>query len=224
MSQPVKRTNILQGSLDDSKVSSGVRRGTLGLYQRRVRARVFGEPVYDVELVDDGPHRIAHEAWKRMVASAKRDGIDTAMLHIHSAYRSVAWQTHIFDYWVEERRKKRELEGLEALPLKKLQQLQSKWTAIPGTSAHHTGFAIDLKLYELGKRESRKHPTYAWLAQHARSFGFYPYFPEAWHWEYNPPGLIEQLVSLRSAIASGEPYEHLLYPPEDIPIAPPKHQ
>ena len=222
MNHPQTRPDVLVGSLDESRVHSGVPRGKFGLYQRRVRARIFGEPLYDVELVDDGPHRITYEAWTRMVEAAEHDGVDTDMLQIHSAYRSVAWQKHIFDYWVEERRKKRAEDGLEALSLKDLQKLQSKWTAYPGSSAHHTGFAIDLKLYTLGKRESRKHPAYVWLAHNARRFGFYPYFPEAWHWEYNPPGLITQLVALRHAIAAGQPFEALLRPPDVIPISSPK--
>jgi LAS superfamily LD-carboxypeptidase LdcB len=154
-----------------------------------------------------------------MVSAAKDDGMEPDVLQIHSAYRSVAWQRHIFDYWVEERRKKREEDGLEALTLSELHKLQTPWTAAPGTSAHHTGFALDLKLYELGKRGSKRHPAYAWLANNARLFGFYPYFPEGWHWEYNPPGLIPQIVALRAALRDGKPFDHLLEAPQDIPVA-----
>ena len=111
MTHPTKHSDVLIGSFDKAKVRSGVPRGKFGLYQRRVRARVFGEPLYDVELVEDGPHRIAHGAWKRMLEKAANDGLELDMLQIHSAYRSVAWQKHIFDYWVEERRKKREAQG-----------------------------------------------------------------------------------------------------------------
>jgi len=221
MQNATKRPNVMVGNLDETKVRCGVPRGKFGLYQRRVRARVFGEPLYDVELIEDGPHRITYQAWSRMVEKAEQDGVDAEVLQIHSAYRSVAWQKHIFDYWVEERRKKRQEEGLEELSLKALQKLQSKWTAYPGTSAHHTGFAIDLKLYELGKAASRKHPAYEWLAMNARDFGFYPYFPEAWHWEYNPPGLVKQVIALRQAIADGKAFEHLLSPPSPIPVASP---
>lgn len=222
MSRPARRADALHGCLDEKKVLSGVRRGKFGLFQRRVRTHVFGEPLYEIELVENGPHRIAYGAWERMRDAAESDGVEVAMLNIHSAYRSVAWQRHIFDYWVEERRKQRVRDGLEPLPLKKLRQLQSKWTAYPGTSAHHTGFAIDFKLYELGKRQSRRHPAYRWLAMNARRFGFYPYFPEAWHWEYNPPGLVPQLVALRDALARNAPYEELLHPPAVIPLAVPR--
>jgi hypothetical protein len=207
------------GTLNESQIRNGVSRGKFQLFQRRVRARIFGEPVYATELVPDGPHRIAHSAWNRMLSAAKDDGINTGVLQIHSAYRSVAWQRHIFDYWVEERRKERDEEGLASLSLKELHTLQTPWTAAPGTSAHHTGFALDLKLYELGKRDSKKHPAYTWLANHARTFGFYPYFPEGWHWEYNPPGLIPQIIALRNALRDGKPFEHLLEAPKEIPLA-----
>lgn len=213
----------MTGSLDPRRVVSGVVRGSWGLFQRRVRAKVFGEPQFQIELHSEkGPHRIAHHAWTRMVAALEAEGLDSAMLQIHSAYRSVAWQKHIFDYWVEERRKERLEAGLPRLALHDLQRLQRPWTAAPGTSAHHTGFAIDFALYTLPRDAVKRHPVYRWLRTHARRFGFYPYFPEGWHWEYNPPGLLGQVSELRRAIASDEALGHLLHSPPDIPIAHPK--
>ena len=41
------------------------------------------------------------------------------------------------------------------------------------------------------------------------------------HWEYNPPGLVEHLRNLRTAIKRGEPFGHLLELPREIPIAEP---
>jgi LAS superfamily LD-carboxypeptidase LdcB len=156
-----------------------------------------------------------------MVDEARNASVDDDVLAIHSAYRSVAWQRHIFDYWVEERRKDRGKQGLPEVSTKELRRMQLKWTAAPGRSAHHTGFAIDLKLYELGKKDCKRHPAYSWLAKNARRFGFYPYFPEGWHWEYNPPGLVEQLRQLRDLLGAGEDHGKLLEPPTQIPIAEP---
>ncbi|MFO0750981.1 MAG: D-alanyl-D-alanine carboxypeptidase family protein [Myxococcota bacterium] len=203
---------------------SGVRRGPLGLYQRRVRARVFGEPCFEVELVPADvdparPHVIAFAAWSRMRDAAVADGLDARDLAIHSAYRSVALQAEVWAYRLDERRRLREEAGLPALCERDLARLQMKWTAKPGASAHHTGFALDLGLYRLGKRGSLAAPVYAWLARHARRFGFYPYLPEGWHWEYNPPGLVAQLARLRAALARGEAPGDLLGPPAHIPIA-----
>jgi len=41
------------------------------------------------------------------------------------------------------------------------------------------------------------------------------------HWEYNPPGLVEQVNKLRRALACGEPFSHLLQCPDPMPIAEP---
>lgn len=211
----------LIGTLREAQIRDGVARGPTGLRQRRVRASVFGEPD-DHELVPASvhparPHRLAYEAWQRMFAAGLEAGLPEEHLVIHSAYRSVVLQAEIWAYRLEERRMARQAQGLAPLPQRELERQQMKWTARPGTSAHHTGLALDLGLYHLARRPapsnagpSRKAPdpiraakatpTYAWLAVHARDFGFYPYLPEPWHWEFNPPGLIATLRALRGIV------------------------
>ncbi len=218
-SAPITRS--FAGSLDAAQVTSGVVRGPHGLFQRRVRVRVFGEPD-ERELVPASvdparPHALAYAALLRLRAAAPE--LDPADLTIHSAFRSVALQAQVWAYRLDERRRLRADAGLPELSERDLERLQMKWTAKPGQSAHHTGLALDLGLYRLGKRGSKRSPTYTWLAQHARRFGFYPYLPEGWHWEYNPPGLVRQLLRVRAALARGAPIEHLLTPPQRIPIA-----
>lgn len=219
----------LVGTLRAADVVTGAPRGRFGLYQRRVRARVFGEPRFDVELVPAAihparPHVIAFAAWRALADAAIADGVDPADVAIHSAYRSVALQTEVWTYRLAERRRLRAEAGLPVLSERELARLQMKWTAKPGQSAHHTGFALDLGLYRLGARASKTSPTYAWLAAHARRFGFYPYLPEGWHWEYNPPGLVPQLRRLRAALARGDgpASTALMAPPARIPIARPR--
>jgi len=223
---PGGRPVDLVGSLRAGAVVSGVARGPHGLFQRRVRASVFGEPLFEVELVAQAieparPHVIAYAAWRRMRDAALADGLEPADLTIHSAYRSVALQAEVWAYRLDERRRLRAEAGLPALSERELARAQAKWTARPGQSAHHTGFALDLGLYRLGKAGSKASPTYAWLARHARRFGFYPYLPEGWHWEYNPPGLVAQLARLRAALVRGDDAAALLAPPTRIPIARP---
>jgi len=217
------RPDPMPGTLLQSQVRQGKPRGRFGLFQRRVRARVFGEPAFEEELVPEHihpkrPHVIAHAAWQKLRAAAQADGLPTTHLEIHSAYRSVAFQQQVWDYRLNERRENRRAEGLPPLPDRELHRIQQKWTAKPGSSAHHTGFALDLTLYALGTA-SKRTDTYEWLAHNAARFGFYPYFPEGWHWEYNPPGLVELVKELREALACGAPSLHLLAPPDDIPIA-----
>jgi len=216
----------LVGTLRDEQVVSGVVRGRHGLYQRRVRARVFGEPLFEEELVPaviapTRPHVIAYAAWSRLSAAALGAGVDAADVAIHSAYRSVALQEQVWAYRLDERRRLHAEAGLPELSEAALARLQMKWTARPGMSAHHTGLAFDLGLYRLGARAGKASPTYLWLAQHARRFGFYPYLPEAWHWEYNPPGLVRQITRLRAALAGGREAGTLMGAPTRIPIARP---
>lgn len=215
----------LTGTMRDAQISSGVPRGRFGLYQRRVRARVFGEPG-EPELVPADahparPHVIAFDAWRRMRAAAEVElGPElAALVDIHSAYRSVALQAEVWAYRLAERRRLRAEAGLPELPERELERLQMKWTARPGTSAHHTGLAFDLMLYHLGRRGSLDSPAYAWLARRARAFGFYPYLPEGWHWEYNPPGLVAQLIALRQRLAAGLDPGALVQAPDPMPMA-----
>jgi len=222
-------TTRLTGNLRADQIRSGVARGPSGLFQRRARPHVFGEPAFDAELVPEEicparPHVIAWTAHERMVAAAGADGVDTAWLAIRSAYRSVALQAQIWDFRLNERREARRVANLPPIPEPELERQQRKWTAKPGQSAHHTGFALDLELYPLGTREGRRSPAYRWLARRAREFGFYPYLPEPWHWEYDPPGLVAQVAELRSRLTAGEsPAElrDLLRAPDVIPVAEP---
>ena len=215
---PSPRAVELTGHLKATQIRDGAPRGPHGLRQRRAWPRVFGEPLFEAELVPESicaarPHIFAWTAWQQMVSAAESDGLDTTDLQIHSAYRPVALQAQIWAYRLNERRQLRQAAGLPRLPQKDLERLQMKWTAKPGGSAHHTGLALDLSLYTRCRRTAenptpvagKRTPAYRWLAEHAATFGFYPYLPEAWHWEYNPPGLVERIRALRQALAVGAP-------------------
>ena len=216
-----RRADPMPGTLNPAQVRFGVPRGPFGLRQRRVSPRVFGEPEFECELVPETthparPHILAYAAWQQLSQAGARAGLDSAQLAIHSAYRPVSLQHQIWTYRLAERQRLQpELTPTQAA------RIQQKWTAKPGRSAHHTGLALDLGLYHLGKSASKRTPEYRWLAQNAAQFGFYPYLPEAWHWEYNPPGLVEQIAALRQALASGAAFAHLLELPKEIPTAKP---
>ena len=202
------RPQTMRGNMKPSQVRDGVARGPFGLRQRRVRARVLGEPQYEAELVpanicEARPHVLAWVGWHLLMDPARQEpDLDITQLDIYSAYRSVALQKQIWTYRLDERRQMRQAEGLAPLSLRELERQQQKWTAKPGQSAHHTGFAIDMMLYHQGKTASLRSPEYAWLARHAARFGFYPYMPEAWHWEFNPPGLTVNLEAFRDDLAA----------------------
>ena len=54
-------------------------------------------------------------------------------------------------------------------------------TAIPGSSLHEQGLAID---FTWGSRSiiTRDNPAFQWLAANAARFGFYNLPSEPWHW------------------------------------------
>lgn len=63
-----------------------------------------------------------------------------------------------------------------------------RWVAYD--SPHETGLAVDLGSGGLTPdsrtAQTQKRTTiYKWLKDNAERFGFAPYLPEPWHWEYN---------------------------------------
>lgn len=56
----------------------------------------------------------------------------------------------------------------------------------PGYSNHQRGIAVDFKLGMTAPKNWEDYWLWHWLNGHAREFGFVPYAPEAWHWEFKP--------------------------------------
>jgi hypothetical protein len=54
-------------------------------------------------------------------------------------------------------------------------------TAIPGTSMHERGLAIDFQCAGLGM-SGRSSPCFVWMAAHAAAFGLFNLPSEPWHW------------------------------------------
>jgi LAS superfamily LD-carboxypeptidase LdcB len=56
------------------------------------------------------------------------------------------------------------------------------WYSIPGTSKHHSGYALDFRYRNGTFGEFRDTPDYAWLAEdnfyNAKRFGFIPSYPD----------------------------------------------
>ncbi|MEO0493811.1 MAG: D-alanyl-D-alanine carboxypeptidase family protein [Actinomycetota bacterium] len=57
-------------------------------------------------------------------------------------------------------------------------------TAIPGTSGHEVGEAIDFFVLDDGVRRAirRDDPQFAWLGAHAAEYGLFNLPSEPWHW------------------------------------------
>ena len=120
------------------------------------------------------------DAWLAMQASAHNDGVPLALV---SSFRSVERQRDII-----------------AAKLAKGQSLSQIMSSVapPGYSEHHTGRAIDMGTSNSTALEEvfETTPSYAWLVQHAHSFGFVMSYPrnnpqgfvfEPWHWCFQEP-------------------------------------
>jgi zinc D-Ala-D-Ala carboxypeptidase len=116
-------------------------------------------PTAALELIGQGSHRLyapAAEAWKQTVAAAKADGID---LKITDSYRT-------YDQQVD-------LAGRKGL------YANGGLAAVPGTSNHGWGLAVDVDVTAPATR--------AWLQANGHGFGFVQQSArEPWHWEFRP--------------------------------------
>jgi LAS superfamily LD-carboxypeptidase LdcB len=97
--------------------------------------------------------RPAADAFMRMVNAAKRDGVTFG---VNDAYRSYAEQVDIADR-----------KGIYG---------QGGLAAVPGTSNHGWGLAVDLELDDRAQ---------AWMQENAWRYGYFDDVPgESWHWTY----------------------------------------
>lgn len=56
--------------------------------------------------------------------------------------------------------------------------------AIPGTSNHGFGLAVDFANTTNLSKLTTSDPLYIWLAENAKNYGFKRIEKEDWHWEY----------------------------------------
>lgn len=144
-----------------------------------------------------GNKKVADEtytAYQGLYAAAQASGLTAEFpdfCKIASAYRSVATQEKLFSNKVNA------LMNTEGLNRKDAEKKARKWVARPGGSAHHTGHALDLKVWKgslssgnagaMKDPSSSLHKKYAkfwhWLQENAPKYGFLPYDAEPWHWE-----------------------------------------
>ena len=119
----------------------------------------------------------AAEAWRKLHAAARKDGVD---LLAFSSFRSYLYQ-----------------KGLLAAKVKKGIPIEEvlKVLAPPGYSEHHLGEALDISTHNCPQAEEVFATTdaYSWLVRHGATYGFYETYPrdnsfgiiyEPWHWRY----------------------------------------
>ncbi len=123
------------------------------------------------------------EPFENMCKAAAEDGI---ILISISSYRSYNYQQNLYNRRVE--RCMRE-DGLNEEAAKKK---AATIVAVPGTSEHHLGMAVDINSVETSFENTR---AFDWLQEHAEEYGFILRFPkdkqditkiiyEPWHYRY----------------------------------------
>ena len=115
-----------------------------------------------------------------MLAAAQADGV---YAYVNSAFRTNAYQSMLYNNKIYQYQSM----GYSYANAVAAAQM---WVAVPGTSEHEIGLAVDISMYA-----SNSTSVYAWLAKNAWQYGFiYRYQadkvsitginPEAWHYRY----------------------------------------
>ena len=146
---------------------------------------------YTVELEQiDSVHAVDVRVWpalQAMLTAAEAEGLEPILC---SSYRTMEKQEALFSNKLERCMAEgysREEAVIEA----------GKWVAIPGTSEHQTGLAVDIvsASYQVLDRAQEDTPEQQWLMENSYLFGFIMRYPEdksdltgiyyePWHYRY----------------------------------------
>ena len=126
-----------------------------------------------------------------MFDDARANGLE---LFVRAGYRSQAEQQRLYDERIEAYVE----EGYSRSEAEKLAQ---NWVAIPGTSEHQLGIAVDINA---DNTVSSDEAVYTWLAENAHHYGFILRYPkdkieitgianEPWHFRYVGKTVAEEI-------------------------------
>lgn len=123
----------------------------------------------------------------KMLDAAKEEGLSPI---ICSSYRTLEKQTSLFEREIDEYLS-------NGLSNKDAAIEAAKWVAVPGTSEHQTGLAVDIvaESYQLLDKEQENTSEQIWLMQNSYKYGFILRYPESksditgisyepWHYRY----------------------------------------
>ncbi len=135
---------------------------------------------------------------KEMIAAAKADGID---LLVCSAYRPISSQQRLFNNKVQEYLN-------QGYSQSEAEKIAATIVAIPGTSEHQTGLALDIVTPSYQSLDDGYADTAAakWLKANAADYGFILRFPkdkeditkiifEPWHYRYVGVDAAKEIMS-----------------------------
>ncbi|MCH5255539.1 MAG: M15 family metallopeptidase [Lachnospiraceae bacterium] len=119
---------------------------------------------------------------QEMFDAMRADGIYPI---VREGYRTAEEQQEILDERIQRYRN-------EGYSRSRAERLAKEWVALPGTSEHQLGIAVDINA---DKTRSANEDVYQWLADHAYQYGFILRYPqgkgditgaeyEPWHYRY----------------------------------------
>lgn len=146
---------------------------------------------YEVELKNIGSgHQIdarAYDDFRAMIQAAKSEGV---YIYVTSSYRDLDKQTDLYN-------KKVESYVMQGYSYESAKEQAGQVVAVPGTSEHHLGLALDLVSSEYRKLDEKQENTkgFKWLTEHSWEYGFILRYPngetditgiiyEPWHFRY----------------------------------------
>ena len=146
---------------------------------------------YQVELKNIGSgHQIdarAYDDFRAMIQAAKREGV---YIYVTSSYRDLDKQTDLHN-------KKVESYVMQGYSYESARKQAGQVVAVPGTSEHHLGLALDIVSSEYRKLDEKQEETkgFKWLTEHSWEYGFILRYPngetditgiiyEPWHFRY----------------------------------------
>ena len=146
---------------------------------------------YQVELKNIGSgHQIdarAYDDFRAMIQAAKREGV---YIYVTSSYRDLDKQTDLYN-------KKVESYVMQGYSYESAKRQAGQVVAVPGTSEHHLGLALDIVSSEYRKLDEKQEETkgFQWLSEHSWEYGFILRYPngeteitgiiyEPWHFRY----------------------------------------
>ena len=132
----------------------------------------------------------AAKALEAMFIEMRAEGFDD--IFVTSAYRSYAYQSGLFDTYINQ-----EMAAAPSISREEAKARVLRYSAYPGTSEHQTGLCVDLMTNSMRELDETfaDHPVYDWLRENAWKFGFILRFPadkvpltgydfEPWHYRF----------------------------------------
>lgn len=129
----------------------------------------------------------AYNDLQNMMNDAKNEGLSPI---ICSSYRTVKYQIDLYNNQIEEYIQ-------QGYTKEEAKEMTENWIAVPGTSEHHTGLALDIVSldYQILDEKQEDTPEQQWLLKNSYKYGFILRYPkdktditgisyEPWHYRY----------------------------------------